>query len=118
MTFLPQLSRFGALGLFFAMWFIDRKYLYKQAESRDEKFKVELQQLKEGFSTELKALKEEAKESNGRWYELGQRMETHLLTSIGGTVEMKERLNGTHSKLDVLLRRGDLIAQRKSDAGQ
>ncbi len=82
---LNYLKQFGHLGLFFLLWYFDRKSL------------VDAQ----------RAIREELKESNRKWYELGQRMERHTLTNTGAVVELREKTKTTHDKLDVLLRRKD-----------
>jgi hypothetical protein len=79
------LKTFGPLGLFFVIWYFDKKSMEKIAND----------------------LKNELKESGNRWYDLGQKMERHMLLSIGALTELKGMQREIRDRLDVLLRRGE-----------
>lgn len=76
---------FGSLGLFFVIWYYDKKAMEKNADD----------------------LKEELKVSNSKWYDLVQKLERHIIANTGALKETESALQGTRDRLDVLLRRGD-----------
>jgi len=79
------LKSFGPLGLFFIIWFFDKKAMEKITND----------------------IKRELKQSNDRWYDLGQKMERHMLLTVGALAEFKGSQREIRDRLDVLLRRGD-----------